>query len=643
MRKKNLFLCLLSTLMLVSCGDIESDDSSVRKTWNKEEVTKIDNGLFSGSSQFIPCYAFEELTITKLDVSQTNNAKGGISIKTGKTSSSHLDNFKETLEKSNYKYELSLNTYKYNITETSYLTCDPIYSSDYLVYDVTYFVNESSVSENIRTTWTDEERSFINTAYNEEIDSLLPCYAYEDVTLINNLQEYGCFSLETKAAHEEKDVENFINYLKSLNFIYFENGDFYYKFKDETQNYFIAIQTYLDLESKAFIIDYYYTINYKVNDYKTSLTSEENKQIDDLYGENLSSLLPIYLTDVYEINLDTQNLIYINCLADLSIINQYDKIFKEANYQYIDGDFPYYVLSNDKYSIQASFIYYPFGVIETTFVITQVANLDNVRTTWTNEEIQLFKDTFNKDISFLVPCFVPNGGNLELYRDTANDVECLYVQTTNGSEGLVNALVTKLLSMSYYGEIDEQTGDYTYYYDINQTTYINVDVYLGNDNSFNYDIYYVESSGGEVTPSTDDIKGDITLDPNLLSDDYASGENSINFNGMNCRYYKVQKTPKNDKQCFQFSRVTKDSGYIFNSNQLPEINKIELTKELTDYAPADASYLSVYKSNDGTNFTLVNSEDHVTYNLEGATYFKIINESEYAMYYSKIVIDFKNL
>ena len=27
MRKKNLFLCLLSALMLVSCGDIESDDS----------------------------------------------------------------------------------------------------------------------------------------------------------------------------------------------------------------------------------------------------------------------------------------------------------------------------------------------------------------------------------------------------------------------------------------------------------------------------------------------------------------------------------------------------------------------------------------------------------------------------------------
>lgn len=643
MRKKNLFLCLLSTLMLVSCGDVGIDNGLVRKTWNEEETSKIDAILFSGSSKFIPCYAFEELTITKLDVSQTSNAKGAISIKTGKANASYLDNFKATLEKSNYQYESNLNTYKYNINETSYLTCDPIYSADYLIYDVTYFASESSVSENVRTTWTEEEKSLINTVYKEEIDTLFPCYAYDDVTLINNLEEYGCLSLETKSDHEEKDVESFTNYLKQLNFIYFENGDFYYKFKDESQNYFIGIQTYLDFESNAFIIDYYYTSNYKVNDYKTSLTNAENKQIDDLYGENASSLFPVYLTDVYEINLDTQNLIYINCFADLSIINQYDKIFKEANYQYVDGDFPYYELSNDKYSIQASFIYYPFGVIETTFVINQVANLDNVRTTWTNEEVQLFKDTFNKDISSLVPCFVPEGGKLELYRDTANDIECLYVQTANGSEGLVNALLTKLLSMNYYGKIDEQTGDYTYYYHINQTTYINVDVYLNSDNSFNYDIYYAENSGGEVTPSTDDIKGDITLDPNLLSDDYANGEASMNFNGMNCRYYRVKKTPQNGKKCFQFSSASKDSGYLFNSNKLPEINKIELTKELNNYAPADSSYLSVYKSNDGTNFILVNSEDHVTYNLEGATYFKIVNESSYAIYYSKIVIDFKNL
>lgn len=112
---------------------------------------------------------------------------------------------------------------------------------------------------------------------------------------------------------------------------------------------------------------------------------------------------------------------------------------------------------------------------------------------------------------------------------------------------------------------------------------------------------------------------------------------------MNTKYERIMKTTKNDVFSMQISSANKGSGLIYNQNELHEIEKIRLTKVTTNFDAQNNSYLSVYKSNDGINYEIVESRDKVNYEFNGARYFKIVNETDYALYYSEIFIDFRNL
>lgn len=645
MKKKNALVTLLSVLLLSSCTNIEVKPNELRHNWTNDEINKIDNILFKDANKLIPCYALENIEIQE-NINISSNVKSSMLVKTGVARDEHLNEYNTKLLNSNFVFNKEVNTYDYSIDENSYLSCETSLKEDSLIYVVNY-INKENIPAPVeaRKTWNEDEIKTITEKFTEDISSLLPCYAFSDSTLVDGINEYGCISLETSAAKEESVVDDFINELQSNGYSYFDNGAFYYKFKDEKKEQFVAIQTYIDPTSNSFVIDYYFTDNYKCETYKTSFTDEEKVDIDANLGKGVSELLPLYMSDIYEIDykkIPSTLLAY--CLSDLDSVNVFEKILIEKGYKYVENPYaPYYELSNDNFIIQANVAYYPDGTFEIMYVIETLANLDNVRTEWTDKEKTFFISIFNKDISSFVPCFIPEGGVLEEYKDTENDIHCLYIQTPNGSQGLVNALTNTLIYYGYTAEYDEEAGDYTYYYEINKDTYINVDVYLGTDNSFNYDIYYETSESSIDTPTTDDIKSDIKITPDLFGAQYPSGSTALLVSGMNVKYERIMKTTKNDVFSMQISSASKGSGLIYNQNELHEINKITLTKVTTDYAPQNNSYLNVYKSNDGINYEIVESRDKINYEFNGARYFKIVNETENALYYSEIFIDFRNL
>lgn len=645
MKKKNALVTLLSVLLLSSCTNIEVKPNELRHNWTDDEINKIDNILFKDANKIIPCYALESIEIQE-NVNNNSNVKSSMLVKTGVARDEHLNEYNAKLLNSNFIFNKEVNTYDYSIDENSYLSCETSLKEDSLIY-VVNFINKENIPApvEVRKTWNEDEIKTITEKFKEDISSLLPCYAFSDSTLVDGMNEYGCISLETSAAKEESVVDDFINELQNNGYSYFDNGAFYYKFKDEKKEQFVAIQTYIDPTSNSFVIDYYFTDNYKCETYKTTFTDEEKTDIDAYLGKGVSDLLPLYMSDIYEIDykkIPSTLLAY--CLSDLDSVSVFEKMLIEKGYKYVEDTYAsYYELSNDNFIIQANVAYYPDGTFEVMYIIETLANLDNVRTEWTDKEKTFFISTFNKDISSFVPCFIPEGGTLEEYKDTENDTHCLYIQIPNGSQGLVNALTNTLIYYGYTAEIDEEAGDYTYYYEINKEAYINVDVYLGTDNSFNYDIYYETNESSIDTPTTDDIKSDIKITPDLFGAQYPTGTTALLVSGMNTKYERIMKTTKSDVFSMQISSASKGSGLIYNQNELHEINKITLTKVTTDYAPQNNSYLTVYKSNDGINYEIVESRDKINYEFNGARYFKIVNETESALYYSEIFIDFRNL
>ena len=634
MKKKNALVTLLSVLLLSSCTNIKVKPNELRHNWTNDEINKIDNILFKDANKLIPCYALESIEIQE-NINSSSNVKSSMLVKTGVASDEHLNEYNAKLLNSNFVFNKEVNTYDYSIDENSYLSCETSLKEDSLIYVVNYINKENtSAPVEVRKTWNEDEIKTITVKFKEDISSLLPCYAFSDSTLVDGINEYGCISLETSVAKEESVVDDFIIELQNNGYSYYENGAFYYKFKDEKKEQFVAIQTYIDPTSNSFVIDYYFTENHKCETYKTTFTDEEKADIDANLGKGVSDLLPLYMSDIYEIDykkIPSTLLAY--CFSDLDSVSTFEKMLIEKGYKYIEDSYaPYYELSNDNFIIQVNVAYYPDGTFEAMYIIETLANLDNVRTEWTDKEKTFFISTFNKDISSFIPCFIPEGGSLEEYKDTENDIHCLYIQTPNGSQGLINALTNTLIYYGYTAEYDEEAGDYTYYYEINKDTYINVDVYLGTDNSFNYDIYYETSESSIDTPTTDDIKTDIKITPDLFNAQYPTGIAALLVSGMNTKYERIMKTTKNDVFSMQISSASKGSGLIYNQNELHEIDKITLTKVTTDYAPQNNSYLSVYKSNDGIN-----------YEFNGARYFKIVNETENALYYSEIFIDFRNL
>ncbi len=645
MKKKNALVTLLSVLLLSSCTNIEVKPNELRHNWTNDEINKIDNILFKDANKLIPCYALESIEIQE-NINSSSNVKSSMLVKTGVASDEHLNEYNAKLLNSNFVFNKEVNTYDYSIDENSYLSCETSLKEDSLIYVVNYINKENtSAPVEVRKTWNEDEIKTITVKFKEDISSLLPCYAFSDSTLVDGINEYGCISLETSVAKEESVVDDFIIELQNNGYSYYENGAFYYKFKDEKKEQFVAIQTYIDPTSNSFVIDYYFTENHKCETYKTTFTDEEKADIDANLGKGVSDLLPLYMSDIYEIDykkIPSTLLAY--CFSDLDSVSTFEKMLIEKGYKYIEDSYaPYYELSNDNFIIQVNVAYYPDGTFEAMYIIETLANLDNVRTEWTDKEKTFFISTFNKDISSFIPCFIPEGGTLEEYKDTEHDIHCLYIQTPNGSQGLINALTNTLIYYGYTAEYDEEAGDYTYYYEINKDTYINVDVYLGTDNSFNYDIYYETSESSIDTPTTDDIKTDIKITPDLFNAQYPTGIAALLVSGMNTKYERIMKTTKNDVFSMQISSASKGSGLIYNQNELHEIDKITLTKVTTDYAPQNNSYLSVYKSNDGINYEIVESRDKINYEFNGARYFKIVNETENALYYSEIFIDFRNL
>ena len=110
-----------------------------------------------------------------------------------------------------------------------------------------------------------------------------------------------------------------------------------------------------------------------------------------------------------------------------------------------------------------------------------------VRRTWTTSEVEMFNTYFFNGASELVPCFVPNEG--ELTDTYYNEYQCLSVEAITEDETLVDTYLDIILEFGYIEEYDSDYEMYTYYYDIDENSYMNIDCYyyVG---LFTIDIYY---------------------------------------------------------------------------------------------------------------------------------------------------------
>lgn len=110
-----------------------------------------------------------------------------------------------------------------------------------------------------------------------------------------------------------------------------------------------------------------------------------------------------------------------------------------------------------------------------------------VRRTWTTSEVEMFNTYFFNGASELVPCFVPNEG--ELTDSYFSEYQCLSVEAITEGETLVDTYLDIILDFGYVEEYDSDYEMYTYYYDIDENSYMNIDCYyyVG---LFTIDIYY---------------------------------------------------------------------------------------------------------------------------------------------------------
>lgn len=499
----------------------------------------------------------------------------------------------------------------------------------------------------VRTTWSEEEKQILNTHFGSGVDEILPCYAYGEITLTDNFTDYGCVSFVATDVTSEEKITIFENYVENFGFSLYENYA-HFNFKYVLDNKYLAgIDCYLDpLSDNAFTIDYYVSELDSTTQFVENWSNEDKTTIDTYFTESITDVFPCYLPTTYEI-VGEENSVDIYALGTTSYFENYiNKIkasgFEEKSDEY--GDFLGKSL-NDGY-LYVTPTYFADG--SCVFNLYYEGNnqggdtVDTLRTEWTSEEIALFDKYYFNGISEFIPCI---GTDDTFLNDFSYETfEVLVLEYYKTEDTAFEALIEeKLVSANYVKDFDEY-GDTYYTYTFEDGTYLAISVFYL-DNYLEADFYY--NANGTVG-GDDNITGDITITDSDFAPSYSS-EEIRNLSGMNATVnYVLQgsgKATDGTEYYMQFKKYKEGSdqnGWIANNNQLPEINSITINKVLIGFEAGDSCFLSVYKSLDGIDYTKVDLVDNVA-KLDGATYFKIVNENPYAQYVSTIVIDFINL
>lgn len=116
----------------------------------------------------------------------------------------------------------------------------------------------------------------------------------------------------------------------------------------------------------------------------------------------------------------------------------------------------------------------------------------SIRKEWTNQEINMFDIYLFSGASSYVPCYIPEGGELtDIYYSEYNCLTVEAVMDTTEAEKLAEEYINLIIDFGYYEEYYEDSygSGYTYYYDLDNGAYLNIDAY-GYVGMFNIDIYY---------------------------------------------------------------------------------------------------------------------------------------------------------
>ena len=219
--------------------------------------------------------------------------------------------------------------------------------------------------------------------------------------------------------------------------------------------------------------------------------NEEITYIDtNLNFTNGSSYVPCYVIDE-KVEFETLSgpigFVFTTTNATNEDLVEYKSLLVGHSYQY-DSELSLYTLnvSADNY-----FAINP-TLTESTLEVFVYNNVkttptEEVRRTWTTSEVEMFDTYLFNGASDLVPCFVPNEG--ELTDTYYNEYQCLSVEAITEDETLVDTYLDIILEFGYIEEYDSDYEMYTYYYDIDENSYMNIDCYyyVG---LFTIDIYY---------------------------------------------------------------------------------------------------------------------------------------------------------
>lgn len=318
-------------------------------------------------------------------------------------------------------------------------------------------------------------------------------------------------------------------------------------------------------------------------------------------------------------------------------ISQYSQVVNKSNlWTNVDSssseELGYYTLKTEELT---PYTYLSFYFSGETFIVECGVKLATP-TDWTDDE-KTMMDTYIGTGIYLPFYYIDNSYLEECYFEGYEGPQGVSYCSTSETATAVKAYADYVKTLSDFTLASSDTDAYYFEKTINETTVFCVDVYLWNG-YFDVDGYL------DVTTPTPSVEDSITADITLLpANFYVSTGSEYGADNLACSGGGMNYTTTLTKKSFKTEdaiQMKRGSSHFENINELPILTSITIN-QIVENAGYDGTY-TVYGGTSVASLSVITGVNGV-YSMNGATYFKIANESTYACYARSIVFDFTNL
>ena len=458
MKRNNLMILALSSVMLFSCG--VNEEVKVRTSWNDDEKTKIETLLFEGSAKYVTCFVYEEVAINSFTSTQ-ENFKKGIEVTSKKANDKAIEAFEKVLTTN--KYVKDNNLFILTIDESKYFTCESTLTEGTFKYNISYFeVAKAPKPEQLkaRTKWTDVEKGLIDSLLFEESSKLVPCYVFEEVTIENLTSDKENFKKGIEVTSKKANntaIEEFEKVLTTNKFVK-ENDEF--KLVIDDTKYLTCSASLVEGTFEYEV--YYFEIAKTPEVPATGWTDKEKAIITKAYGEEYVDLMPSYALNDRVLIDDTEEY---NCLTLTSKTAAEEDLAKFISsleilqFEYNEvGDFYFKFIdeTNLKFiGIQAYFDPVDGNIFTIDYYLTTLNDSTNIIETWTTKDEGGIVSSFTIDVLDFIPCYVTSD-----YTIIPTFQENMMTIVSNGTFGYFNDYMQVFEDFGYTLEVTEDGVTY---------------------------------------------------------------------------------------------------------------------------------------------------------------------------------------